>query len=291
MTGTVKAAAALLILLSGAAAAADAAVSLAPAQSRRDDERVWPYRAAELTVKNESDRIVRAVALRWVGGGPTMIYPATIPPQSGQTIPVSLPAVAVEQWYDVRLLAEDSPDADVVAEFEAPITWPLRPPEPPVDDDFDRAFIDPYACEQYAFDVPQWSNRARANVLIAAALAALAMAATLFVRRRAVRLVLLAATIAAATAAIHEAVLPRDVVVQRVLSQGSDLPIYAAGPGDSLYVVAARRTSHWTHPDARLAPIYYNRLDMAEDTMVVHADRGISVPLRPGLVRLFRLRR
>ena len=90
---------------------------------------------------------------------------------------------------------------------------------------------------------------------------------------------------------IHKAVLPRDVMVQRVLSQGSDLPIYAAGPGDSLYVVAARRTSRWTHPDARLAPIYYNRLDMPEDTMVVHADRGISVRLRPGMVRLFRVRR
>ena len=288
MTETVTAAAIVLALLSGAAAANTTDFIAAAPQH---DARVWPYRAAELTVKNRSDRIVRAVAVRWVGGGPTMIYPATIPPQSGQAIQVSLPAVAVEQWYDVRLLADDSPDADVVAEFEAPITWPLRPLAPNEEHNLGQAFIDPYACEQYAFDVPQWSNRARANVLFAAALAALAMPATLFAQRRAVRLVLLAAAIAAATAAIHKAVLPRDVMVQRVLSQGSDLPIYAAGPGDSLYVVAARRTSRWTHPDARLAPIYYNRLDMPEDTMVVHADRGISVRLRPGMVRLFRVRR
>ena len=277
----------VLLLLSGVAAA-DTAASLAPTPAR--DARVWPYRAAQLSVTNQSGRIARAVSLRWVGGGPTMIYPATIPPKSGQTILVSLPAVAAEQWYHVRLLAEDRADAERLAESEAAITWPPQSATTDDDDDRGQAFIDPDACDEYAFDVPQWPARARANVLIAAAIAAMAMAAVLFVRHRGARMVLLVVVAVAAAAVIYKAVLPRNTIVVRTLG-GAELPIYAAAPEDSLHVVAVRRTTRWTHPDARLAPVYYSKRHMAEDTTIVHADRGISASLRPGDVRLFRLRR
>ena len=286
MTATMTAI--VLFLLSGMASAAGTAASLAPAPAR--DARVWPYRAAELSVSNQSGRIARAVSLRWVGGGPTMIYPATIPPQSGRTILVSLPAVAAEQWYHVRLLAEDRADAERLAESEAAVTWPPQSATTDADNEFGQAFIDPDACDEYAFDVPHWPARARANVLIAAAIAAMAMAAVLFVRHRGARMVLLVVVAVAAAAVIYKAVLPHNTIVVRTLG-GAELPIYAATPDDSLYVVAVRRTTRWAHPDARLAPIYYSKRHMAEDTTVVHADRGISASLRPGDVRLFRLRR
>jgi len=278
----------VLLLLSGVASAADTAASLAPAPAR--DARVWPYRAAELSVTNQSGRIARAVSLRWVGGGPTMIYPATIPPKSGRTILVCLPAVAAEQWYRACLLAEDRAGAERLAESEAAVTWPPRSARNDADDEFGQAFIDPEACEHYAFDMPQWPARTRANVLIAAAIAAMAMAAVLFVHHRGARMALLVVVAVAAAAVIYKAVLPRNTIVVRTL-EGTELPMYAATPDDSLYVVAVRRTTRWTHPDARLAPIYYSKRHMAEDTTIVHADRGISASLRPGDVRLFRLRR
>ena len=262
-------------------AAAEITASLTAAE--KQEEGVYPYRAAELAVKNDSADAIRAISLRWARGGPTLIYTATIPPRTEQTLRVALPAVSVQQSYVVRMLPADRLDAERIAELRLPVTWPVALVT-------DQAFVDRQAFLRFALDAPQWPGEAKLAVFAAVALACLGMAATLLAPRAWVRLVLLGVVIAAAIGALDRLCLPRDLVVRKVVPAGADLTADASA-GGSLYVVACRRTVEWESPQFLLAPIYYDERDMSGETMVWRPGKGARVLQRPDQVRVFRLRR
>lgn len=276
MTPTLTRSALLLLLYAAPSAAGEITASLEPAQTR--DPAVYPYRAAVLTIHNKTGRAFRAVRLRWRrGGGPAVVVAATLPPQTKQTVRVFLPAAAAEQTYAVELLSEDRHHSEAAARVEADISWPIAAVT-------DEAFVDPYPCDRYESAAQPWTALVRARALLVAVLAALAIAATLLAPRGAPRLVLMLLLAAGATAAVWAVGLPQDLVTE------THLPLEAATSADRLTVVSTRRTVLWTSADTHLAPIYYNPLQMAAETMVLHHRTGASVRIRPGRVRLFRSR-
>ena len=260
--------------------AAQISASLKP--SAIQSQVAFPYRSAELAVRNPGNRMITAVCLRWRHGGPEIVVPTAVAPGSRQVLKVNLPAASPLQAYRVQLRGDDSSAESVLGELDLTITWP-------VEDVADRAFVDPGAYRPYLDAFPGWRESLRRNVFLGAVLACLAVAATLFVRPPAIRLIALAAVILAAATASAWAFTNADPGVELVEAQ-PPLPVREASEGDRLLVVACRRTVDWTHPNPRLAPVYYSREEMAEDTMVVDARNGVSVRLHPGRIRLFRFR-
>ena len=123
--------------------------------------------------------------------------------------------------------------------------------------------------------------------MLGAAIVALGAAATLFLRRRAIRLAALGGVIALASGMSLLMLTGREVLVETgPLADGS---AGAEASGERyLYVVSARRTSRWTHPDEKLAPVYKDESHMDAETMTLHPHHGASVEITPGEVRLFR---
>ena len=256
-----------ILTLLAAPAGGQTATELRPSATPQPD--VWPYAAAELTVHNPSDESVGSVALRWMGGGPTLVLPAELAQRQRRTVPVFLPAVWPEQTYAVRL---QTPGGAGAAEGEATISWPL-------DRVRSDAFIDPDTWQRWDPPPAAWSGATRRNATVAVALLAVAAAATLLVRGRGFRLGLLLAVLAAGAGAM---------VVLRPQPVEVRTPPAGVAPG-GLVAAGARRTTVWELSEGVLAPVYLSRSEMASDAMVVDVAAGrVRAGLRAGEVRLFR---
>ncbi len=242
------------------------AITLAPAAEQA--QAAWPYRTAELHVQaDDLPGDVRAVRLRWRAGGPTFVHPVTVVPGEPLRLSVSLPAIQVQQVYNVDLLSGDGRDADVLRQVRATIVWPTELVNP-------EDFIDPAAYSPYDGRLPNWPQRTRLAVLLSAIVFCAAMASVTFIRRRRMQVVILLAAVivAAATTGIW---LYRQPAV--VASQSAD---------GNFMVVTTRRTAEWHSPE-RLAPVYFNPFEVLEDQMVVRPD-GVTLTLRPQRVVLLR---
>lgn len=270
----------ILLALLTAALPAHGATGVSLDRADEQPESIWPYRAAKLTIQNDSEAIIRTVRLRWQGGGPSFVHPVAIAPHTTASLPVNLPAAALHQAYRVTLLDADDPDdrnEPALAELSANIEWKLT-------DLTTDAFINSEMYEPWHDNIPVWPSKLRWSVLLRGVLYCLALAGCLFIRRRGLRVAAILMLAAAATIGISYALSMQEIVFQR------PIPIDDAGPtGRSMLVVlTCRRTTEWYYPSVRLAPIYYSKHQMARDTMAIHATRGVRVLLKPNQVRLFR---
>ena len=237
---------------------------------------VWPYGAADLALANRSAAVLREVRLRWTEGGPTVICPVALAPDAEQVVRVYLPAGAPLQTYAATFRGDPLLEPATVT-----MSWPIERVAR-------EAWVSASAFEPYDRSPPTWSGPVRLNVMLGAVLAALAAAATLFLPSQRMRTSVLLAVAATATAAAASTLAQTDVLVEDVIPLESPQPGIAASPGRNLHVVAARRTLRWTHPDARVAPVYRDESELAEETMTLDPRRGASVVIAPGQLRLFR---
>jgi len=262
------------IALLAAALPARGAISVRLERADEQPESIWPYRAAKLTIRNDSQKIIRAVHLRWRRGGPRFIHPVAIAPHTTASLAVNLPAAALEQAYQVALLDADDPTAAPAAELAAEIDWQETKYLTT------EAFIDRQAYKPWEDNIPTWPDRLRRNVLLGAVLYCLALAGCLFIRRRSLRVAAVVLLAAAASIGIWQLLSFQELIFQREVVDDD-------GRG-TLVVLTCRRTTQWHDADSRLAPIYYSERQMAEDTLTVHAARGVRLTIKPGQVRLLR---
>ncbi len=264
----------LTLTILTAPAAASMAAELTPAEEPKPD--IWPYSPAKLTLTNTSDVPVEQISLRWLHGGPTLVWAVELAPGQEKVIDIFLPAAWPDQEYEVALLGADGRAA---ASYEATINWP---------DELVRsdAFIDTHTWGRWNPSPAEWDHASRGNAFIAVALVCVAASGTLLVGRSRLRVLSSAVAVVAGTAIV--AVLlpnatdtwspPADVASGRV-----------EGPPRELLATAARRTAVGKLDDEILAPVYLSRGDMAQDTMVLNVSTGrAEVPMRAGRLRLFR---
>ncbi len=250
-------------------APADAAVelSVAPAQAASNA----PFRLALLRVSVPPGRpLVRAVRLREIQGGPTILQPLTVPPESTQTATVPLPAWSQQHTYRVELLAEERDDADaVLAARQVALAWPA--------DILDRdALFAPWQYDPYQ-ELPRWPAPLLRNVYLAAALFALACTGLFLVRRVLARSLLVIVLAALAGGGTWLLLGQAPLVVHREVAR-DDFP---------LHVLTSRRTVQW-NCDQPLWPVYFNLRQMRDDSLVIHVGRSCRLTLLPEDVRLLR---
>jgi hypothetical protein len=241
-----------------------------------------PYRNASLSVRNRSGQIVRAVAIRMIPqGGPTFVMPVTVPPDANYSTDILLPVLVPAQSYEVRALADDRPDAALVASRIVDTTWPAAMVS-------QVAFIDGPAYGQYEDSVPTWPASLIRSIFIAAAATCLALAATLFMRRTILRLAAVVVMLIASTIGMLWLAAGAEVVVSHYEYSETNSGMGHNSLVPSLLVVACRRSTVWNNPSRDLVPIYYSPWHMKHDSTVID-QRGLTVPMTPGQVRLFRV--
>lgn len=267
----------ILIALLTAAVPAHGAMSVRFERADEQPESIWPYRAAKLTIRNDSQKIIRAVRFRWRRGGPSFVHPVAIAPHTSALLAVELPAAALQQVYQVALLEADHPNGPALAELSAEIDWTLT-------DLATDAFMDGEAYDPWRDNIPVWSSKLRWSVLLGGVLYCLALAGCLFIRRRGLRATAVLILAAAASIGVWYALSAQEFIVQHQTAINDASP---AGRS-MLVVLTCRRTTEWTYPGVRLAPVYYSEDQMAGDTMTIHATHGVRVLLKPNQVRLFR---
>jgi len=245
---------------------AAAAVTLSPAEQQ--DASLLPYRTAQLHIDNTGEEVIRFAALRWEYGGPELVYPVTVAPRRQASLTVALPAMAVQQFYDVRLLGSFTPRRRVVAAIRAPITWPAELVQR-------EAFITADMSAPYKSHLPLWPAKLLRNIFLAAVVVCVAGAGTLLLRGPIVRLVGLVALVVIASG-ITVTGLARQPLIERQFDETG-----------RLLILTARRTVQWQSDDARWVPVYDNPAEVIEETLVVYPD-GLDLTLRPHEVRLLR---
>ena len=260
--------AASILVLSTFASVTGAEVTVSLSVAPRQDEAIFPFRKAELAIDYSQparQEVVQAVSIRWTEGGPTLLYQTAIAPGTRETLSVELPAMAVQQAYEIRLLSGKGPSSGVLQRRQVAVSWP---PELVTADEF----FAPQAYQKYEFDLPTWPGQLKRNVFLAAVLIGLAMAAALFIRSGPVRAEGLVVIVVGAAATMAMMVLAQGLVQRR--SDGGML------------VLSARRTVQWEQQADRLFPIY-THYNLAGDSLVIQPQRNrLSLELRPREVRL-----
>ncbi|MCK5114223.1 MAG: hypothetical protein KAR11_05620 [Phycisphaerae bacterium] len=257
---------------------ADTSVTLEPSLKQNAD--VYPYRSATLVVKNDTGKPVAAVELRDSLGGPRMIFPAVIAPETSARVDVHLPAISLVQNYNVRLLADDNANSAPLVKLQTQISWP---PDLITHD----AFFDPQVYERYEESTFGWSNDAKLKAFVLLGIAGVCMAGVLLIRNAWVRAVLLVAVIAAACIV--------DLTIRtqpfEIVTDPQGLTIFTTR--ETFSVDSAHATSHASQQkiaDAlrNTAPVYPALWAYSEEDMIVHPTKGLSFTARPEQMRVFR---
>ncbi|HDZ20024.1 hypothetical protein LCGC14_0335440 [marine sediment metagenome] len=249
---------------SAAPAQQQVTVTLSPADDAADDA---PYRRAILMIHNHSPAAIASATIRWQLGGPTFVHPITVAPGSAASLPVVLPAVAIRQTYLIELTTGDA-RTDEPLRATADIYWPERLVNP-------AAFIDPAAYEPYQSDRPLWPASIRRRVMLIGLALLVVMTGALLIRRPTVRLAAIMGVVAISLIAALVFMHAQQIVLPRISDDGQFL------------ILTARRTATWTSARTDLTPIYIDRAQMVEDTLIVSPD-SISLTLRPGRIQLLR---
>lgn len=243
--------------------AAQPTAALAPAPKQEEGF----FRQAILTLENRTSQTVQAVRLQPVGGGPTIFWPCVVPASAKQDITVPLPALSTSQPYAVALLAAPEPLGTPFAETTATITWPAEL----VRREMTQADVEPV-------NFPAGVKR---NAMLLMMFALLAMAGSMLIRRRGLRLILLAVVVAGTMSAagiyLHRL---SDVREVRIPGQGTQRPILA---------VSALRSTTWQSHQP-LVPLYQTMGELRGDRLIIHPDHAVYLPLQAGQTRLFRAR-
>ena len=268
-----------LFTLAGSALAGNVSVTLIPAEEQ--DPARYPYRSAELTIKNDTDQRIDCSKLQWRQGGPTIQFPrVNIPPNTEWKTALELPAISLLQTYDLEFLSADQPDGPVIA-ATVEIDWPVKLLTT-------EAFIDPPAYEPYEGDLPQWPDKLRKKTFLLLLISSVLLCGVLFIRRGKVRLVLLLVIAGSVVVAVWMLLSGSSVVVEEV---------------DDLLVLRSRRTARVIitpreviAPGERRipvenyypVPVYMAQWQMGEDNSITHiGEPNVHLKLRPDEVRLF----
>lgn len=266
------------ILLAALPSAGEVKVSLSPADGNGAGE--VTFLRASLRVEDpnaELPGVVAAVSLRRTLGGPTLLYRASIAPGTRQAVDVLLPVVSLQQAFTVRLLAADDPAGPVLKEADVSVTAPSVGAV----ERARAALVDPAAYEAYLEDLPRWPAWLLRGVLLTLVLTAVALAAALFVRSPAARLVLLLAVTAGGVVATWQVLARCEVVLVRC-------KVVLVRASEETVVVRCRRTSSWSHEADGALPVYWSPRQMDQDTMVYRPGRRLTLTIRPEEVRVFR---
>ena len=251
-------------------------VSLERSETRDDSE--LPYRPVFLTVQYDSSvagadnkhDVIRCITIRSARGGPTMLFNVTIPPRSpARKLGAVLPALSAEESYNVRLLAGETAESAVIAEFDLSLDWPAGWVTA-------QAFLDPDAYDAGDYLPPVWSNRTLQSVLVIAAVACVLLAAMLLVRRAVWRVFGATVTVIAAAAGLWFAASFEPTIVRQRL-----------GDDERLLLVSCLRDAHCEILAPHSVPLYYNLEEMSRDEAVIRTPGKLNVRLKSGQVRLF----
>jgi hypothetical protein len=251
-------------------------VSLERGETRDDSE--LPYRRANLTVRYASPAsgtrgkhgVIRGITVRSARGGPTMLFGVTIPPDSPpRALRVVLPALSAEDSYNVRLLAGETADAAVIAEFDLSLDWPAGWVTA-------QAFLDPEAYETGDYLPPVWSHRTLQSVFVISAVACVLLAASLLVRHAGWRVSAAMVTVIAAAAGLYLVASSEPTVVRQEI-----------GDDGRLLMVSCLRDGHCEISGPHTVPLYYDLEEMARDEAVIRTSEKLNVYLKSGKVRLF----
>jgi len=245
----------------------DTTVTLKP--SLDQDAKVYPYRNAVLTVNNITGKTISAVELHDSRGGPRMVFPTVIFPDTSARVDVYLPATSLVQNYNVKLLRDGNTGDSPITVLKSQISWP---PTVLTTD----AFFDPQACESYEESTLSWDNDLKLKAFVLLGIAAVGMSGVLLVRRLWLRIVLLVALVAA--------VCITDLAIRRH-------PFEIVTDPQGLIILSSRETFHVDAEKKVLrdsAPVYPNRWAYREEDMIVHSTEGLSFTLHPGQLRVFR---
>ncbi len=234
------------------------------------DPRASPYRTASLTIRNESNDVIRAAILRCDKGGPEISVPVLVPAQTTQTVDVPLIIISQQQTYNVRLLEREDGDAPPVASFQSTIESPPQLADP-------TAFLDPEGYLEWADAPPTWTSETMRNVLLTAVLGCIALIALLFIKAPLPRLVALFGVVAILTGAIGWVLLTESLIIERTVGDGA------------LLLVRSRRTTTWTAQTKDVYPIYRDLYQLKTDEMILRPDRTLKARIKPQRPRLFRL--
>jgi len=244
---------------------------------RRDDSEL-PYRRGNLTVQYDSPPpsagnkydVIRGITIRSARGGPTMLFGVTIPAGSPpRKLSVVLPALSAQDSYNIRLLAGETAQTAVIAEFDLSLDWPAGWVTA-------QAFLDPDAYDAGDYLPPVWSNRTLQSVFVIAAVACVLLAANLLIRRAAWRVFGTAATVIAAAAGLWFAASFEPTIARRQL-----------GDDGRLLLVSCLRDAQCEILEPHTVPLYYNLEEMARDDAVIRTSEKLTVRFKSGEVRLF----
>jgi len=258
--------------------AGDEPVRVSLERSETLDDSELPYRRGNLTVRYDSPPpgadnkhdVIRSVTIRSARGGPTMLFGVTIPTGSPpRKFSVLLPALSAEESYNVRLLAGETAESAVIAEFDLSLDWPAEWVTA-------EAFLDPDAYDAGDYLPPVWSNRTLQSVFVIAAVACVLLAATLLVRRSTWRMFAATATVIAAAAGLWFAASFEPTIVRQGL-----------GDDGRLLLVSCLREAHCEILEPHTVPLYYNLEEMARDEAVIRTSEKLIVRFKSGEVRLF----
>ncbi len=269
-----------LFALPASALPGNVSVTLTPAEEQ--DPARYPYRRAELTINNDTDRRIDACQLRWRQGGPTIQFPRIhIPPNSEWKIALELPAISLIQTYDLELLPAGRSDCPAFS-AAAEINWPVKLLTT-------GEFIDPAAYEPYEGDLPQWPNDLRRKAFLLLLVSSVLLCGLLFIRRGMVRLVLLLVIAGAASVAIGMVLSPSSVVVEEI----DDLLVLRSRRKARVIItpreVIAPGDQRFPIENYYPVPVYMAPWQMGEDNSIIYTGgSNVHLTLRPDEVRLFR---
>jgi hypothetical protein len=274
----------LVILAVSTVAGAQVNVTIEPAQDQSDAP--YPYRLAVIKIYTDAtDQAFSEVRIRSIDGGPEIRAAGAIPPRTPRTtLTLPLPALLVQQVYDVHLLAEDSLAAShgsatpgKTVDLQATVSW--LPEQVNV-----AGFIDRRLYDDREDDLPPWPAQLRQVLFLAMLGGAIALAMTLLMRPGPLRLSAMFLVLAATAAVSWWCLNDTPLVQTRVV----DCPKAHGQEACRLYVVTSRRTVKWNNKDATIVPVYYGPEQMLNDTTVVQPGVGITSDISPQRVHLFK---
>ena len=260
----------------------DTTVTLKP--SLKQNEKVYPYRNAVLTVNNYTGENIGAVELQDSRGGPRMVFPTVIVPDTSARVDVYLPAVSIVQNYNIKLLSRGDSNDSSIAVLKSQISWP---PNLLTRD----AFFDSQVYETYEESTLLWENDIKSKAFVLLGIAAVGMSGVLLICRTWLRIGLLVALVVAACVIdFTMRTQPFEIVTD---PQG----LIILSSRETFNVDVEKNTIQKAYDSSQQkiseavqhsAPIYPARWAYREENMTIHSTKGLSFTLHPGRVRVFR---
>lgn len=250
-------------------AAAQIKAALSPAA--KQDTALAGFRLAEISIETDAESRVAGVSLRNSEGGPAMVIDITVPPASGETFTVHLPATSLQQSWFVTFI--DRHGDTVGPTLNVPITWPPQLVT-------DKSFVRPELYDSLDGSLASWPAAWKRNVLLASVLLAIAAGATLLIARPMTRLAAITGVVVVAAGAAGLFAARAPTVIRRTIPDPDG--------GATLHILSARRTLSWRSDTGGVYPLYRTSSHMKSDDSEINIKKGVRMTLTPRQVRYLR---